>query len=781
MIFLGIAFLAALPLAAAPIVLHLFDRQRSVVIEWGAMQFLAEAAARKRSARRLRHWLLLLLRVSAIAALVLALARPLVPGRWLADADRRETILVLDNSLSTQRILGERSVFDELVSRAASELDELPPGDAIRILMTSPYAAWASPSSERVDAVSRATLRERLKKLWPTDAPGDLRAALLKAVQAEVADEALFERRIVVVTDGQRENWKIDDSEGWTRFREALADARLPTCVEQIELGGQTTQTANVAVNRLRAGRAVVGVGQPLAIAAEVQNYASQASKPCRAVWSLDGETLHEAQVPALAAGQTQELVWTHAFDRTGAWAIACRLDANDELRADNAATLVAEVVERVPVLLVEGATGLAELQQDSYLMRAALGRAEEEESADYRAVFEPRTVSPDRLETIKLDGFRAVVIPNFISLGDKTVERLSQFVAAGGGLWLALGPRSEIRQFNKLLYNDGDGLSPVAIDEMVDENVDDQPGGAQPATINPFQRSHPATVELADDERLDTGEVKISSRFRFRKPASSAEAAVLLELTNGEPLAVERRVGRGRVIVQAVPLAMPWSDLAVSQAFVVMVHDWLGYLAEPGATRHNLPPGESISLHVASTEQADATLSTPAGDVVVTGEPIDDGLTFRTSRTALPGEYSLEIGLSGDAIPFHVDRDPSESNLAVLTADDRKFLAETAGLGAENTAPTAASPTPRSPLWPALLIVLVMLIAGELLLSGAIARQRFGDEKILETSSQWEIETSRSSLPPLAMPTAPPRVGATSVSCETSTPAKREVAANLN
>ena len=29
------AFLAALPLATAPILLHLFDRRRNVVIEWG--------------------------------------------------------------------------------------------------------------------------------------------------------------------------------------------------------------------------------------------------------------------------------------------------------------------------------------------------------------------------------------------------------------------------------------------------------------------------------------------------------------------------------------------------------------------------------------------------------------------------------------------------------------------------------------------------------------------------------------------------------------------------
>ena len=52
MSFLSFAFLFALPLALAPILLHLFDRQRNVVIEWGAMQFLVEAARRRQNARR---------------------------------------------------------------------------------------------------------------------------------------------------------------------------------------------------------------------------------------------------------------------------------------------------------------------------------------------------------------------------------------------------------------------------------------------------------------------------------------------------------------------------------------------------------------------------------------------------------------------------------------------------------------------------------------------------------------------------------------------------------
>src|SRR6188474_1155824 len=122
MSFLSFAFLFALPLASAPILLHLFDRQRNVVIEWGAMQFLVEAARRRQSARRLQQWLLLLMRTLAIFCLVMALARPLVNSTWLEVTDRSDTILVIDNSLSMMRTSDASSAFQAAIQTAREQL-----------------------------------------------------------------------------------------------------------------------------------------------------------------------------------------------------------------------------------------------------------------------------------------------------------------------------------------------------------------------------------------------------------------------------------------------------------------------------------------------------------------------------------------------------------------------------------------------------------------------------------------------------------------------------------
>ena len=204
--------------------------------------------------------------------------------------------------------------------------------------------------------------------------------------------------------------------------------------------------------------------------------------------------------------------------------------------------------------------------------------------------------------------------------------------------------------------------------------------------------------------------------------------------------LAVEKYVGRGRVIVLGIPLTMrDWSELAKSQAFVVMVQDWVSYLTQPQATRHNLSPGDPISVHLAETENRDAFLRTPRGyQIELTADIVVDGVVFRSSRTILPGDYFLQLGLSGDAIPFHVQRNARESDLTGLSDADHKLLADTAGLSGSLLNSNLSSTSHSDPVWPILLMLLIAFMSSELILSGMISRERFGTETIAATSEKF-------------------------------------------
>ena len=67
---------------AVPVLIHLINMLRHRHVEWAAMEFLLVSQKKHRTWVILKQLLLLLLRLAAIALVVLALAQPLLPDRW---------------------------------------------------------------------------------------------------------------------------------------------------------------------------------------------------------------------------------------------------------------------------------------------------------------------------------------------------------------------------------------------------------------------------------------------------------------------------------------------------------------------------------------------------------------------------------------------------------------------------------------------------------------------------------------------------------------------------
>src|SRR3954447_20499812 len=87
---------------AIPPLIHLLNRRRYNVVDWGAMQFLQVSEVTRRRLM-LEEVLLMLLRMGLLAVLVLALAGPFVEVALppaLASRPSRDVVLVLDGSAS---------------------------------------------------------------------------------------------------------------------------------------------------------------------------------------------------------------------------------------------------------------------------------------------------------------------------------------------------------------------------------------------------------------------------------------------------------------------------------------------------------------------------------------------------------------------------------------------------------------------------------------------------------------------------------------------------------
>ena len=88
MMFLQPWVLFGLPIVLLPIAIHLLNQRRHRPIDWGAMHFLRQASRMHQGAARIRYWLILLLRLLAVAeklAPIIQVAGWQLACAWLCD------------------------------------------------------------------------------------------------------------------------------------------------------------------------------------------------------------------------------------------------------------------------------------------------------------------------------------------------------------------------------------------------------------------------------------------------------------------------------------------------------------------------------------------------------------------------------------------------------------------------------------------------------------------------------------------------------------------------
>ena len=104
MSFLQQTFLWGLLAASIPIIIHLLNRRRHQTVKWAAMEFLLKATRESRGKKKLKYLIILACRTLAIAALIFAIARPLVGGFFGWGGAKVDTvILILDRSSSMEQ------------------------------------------------------------------------------------------------------------------------------------------------------------------------------------------------------------------------------------------------------------------------------------------------------------------------------------------------------------------------------------------------------------------------------------------------------------------------------------------------------------------------------------------------------------------------------------------------------------------------------------------------------------------------------------------------------
>ncbi|QDU89828.1 hypothetical protein Pla175_32240 [Pirellulimonas nuda] len=273
MSFLQPWMLAALPIAALPVIIHLINQRRYQTLDWGAMQFLLSANQMSRGFRRLRQWLIMAMRVLAIAGLLFAVSRPLASG-WLgltAGGQADTTIVLLDRSPSMQQRTAGVSKLDAARRQLVDTLQTL--GSKRWVLIdsatlkpqeiSSPAALLDAPQTTGVSASA--------------DVP-----AMLGVVHDYIKANNPGRTEVWIASDLRENDWQPEDGR-WGSLRSAILEFPQEVRFHLLTYASDASAAQpNLAVRVTDARREPSGGGSDLVLSLEVTRDSAPPGRPGR-------------------------------------------------------------------------------------------------------------------------------------------------------------------------------------------------------------------------------------------------------------------------------------------------------------------------------------------------------------------------------------------------------------------------------------------------------------------------------------------------------------------
>ena len=397
-------FLAGAAALAVPLYLHLLRRHTSDPQPFSSLMFFEQRTQSSIKHRRLRYLLLLALRLSLLALLVLAFAGPFINRPAVSAASDKLLMLVVDNSFSMRA--GSR--LADAKRAAQSVLASRNPAERAQVMaLGSQLQVLTQPTQDA------ATLTAAVNGIEPGDSRGsfaELSRALRSAAQSLSAPIELH-----FFSDMQKSDMPAN-----------FADAVLPANVSLVLHPVVKSNVPNWAVESVNAPGQVWDV-KKARVQAVIAGYGTPAATRTVSL-IINGKTAATRTVAVPAAGRAtvefDSLDVPHGFSRC-----EVRIDSADALPADDISRFAVERSDPQKVLFLHES---GDTRSPLYFGAALAAAAESAFTMDSIPVAQAANVRPS--------DYAFVVLSDVVSLPSSLENDLTRYVRAGGSVLIAAG-----------------------------------------------------------------------------------------------------------------------------------------------------------------------------------------------------------------------------------------------------------------------------------------------------------------------------------------------------
>ena len=685
-------FLGGLVATAIPVLLHLLMRGKPKQIEFPALMFVKKRLETYRRNYRLKHLILLAMRILMLILFGLALARPTIKlADWFPTlvvsaknepGGKRNFVSSLAASLGSQdapiaaAVVIDTSPRMEYVSENQSRLEvakefsrwilsQLPQGSAVAVL-----------SSERetpVFQVDRLAAEEKVDRLQIA-AQGKPVVETIRDALTLLAENEFQQRELYVVTDLSEPGWPGDYGNSIKNMIEGMKPDKKLFVGGDKELGMFIVDVSadapiNSSIARFTLIPEIIAAQSPVRIDLELAHTGPAATKTIELLLigldpSLPNDgTVRSAKTVDFPEGDSRRhLSFTLTGFDPGTHQGKLRFSLPDALPIDDQVWFTLQVQSPWKILLL----AQPPVRDSSLYLREAL---------DPREALEPTPFEVETASLLDLPGltmkelsqYRAVILLDPSSSEPVVWKKLADYVASGHGVGVILGNRVDsLASFNDPSATEILGAKLVRQARDPDGDTWIVAGHGISPVFSLFRQIQP----------LDRFPWDAQPVFRYWETSElSQQADIAAPFSDGRPAIITQSIGRGHTLTMTTPVSelvdaeQPWNLLTRGEAswmFVLLAEGIAKYLVGVDEQKFNYPMGESVMLRPnIGTFPTTCLMGTPSGKSVrLTPDAVRREIAVAT--VVEPGNYRIRSGGARESLDtgFSVNISGESTNL---------------------------------------------------------------------------------------------------------------------
>jgi len=517
--FLNPGILYALAALAIPIIIHLFNFRRFKKIAFTNVRFLREIKQKTQNQNRLKHLLVLLMRLLAFLFLILAFAQPYIPEN---DTDKQKTenlvSVFVDNSFSMEGESEAGVMLEVAKNRALDIADVFSSTDRFQIL-THDF------EGRHQHFVARNEFVSAVQEIELSAQSQDLELILNRQSDLLTKESADKLKQSFIVSDFQKSRFDFTAVQPDTNFRISLVHL-------------ERNSPNNIYIDSVWFPTPIRKVGASDRINIRIANTGNEAVENISIKMAVNGSQKAIGSFAA-AANATVDTSLSFIHETAGIQQVEISID-DYPITYDDTYYLSYKVYEQLQVLAVESSN--------------AEGRDFLKDVFKNDSTLNYTSVSVNQVDYASLDEQDLIVLYELASLPSGLSASLSAFAKNGGSVFVIPAEEIEFSSYNAFLADVEGGAFLEKLNRRAEvKNLNT----GQPLYRGVFEKI-PRNMDLPS----------ANAYYKISRPVKSS-ADFLMSFGNGDEFLTSYTAGQGRVYLMAGALRSDENNFSRHALFV--------------------------------------------------------------------------------------------------------------------------------------------------------------------------------------------------------------------